>query len=343
MFGSSSRLRATASLALALGLATQTAFALKMTIGGGGDAREVDLGASYDLAANPATLAQTYIVPRGKPKNVGKIGIVSVCVGLVDGRSVAGSSGPFTVSNSSPFPGTVDAKRLADVASDFRAQLAADLRAAGFEVLEHEDLAARPTYQKLAAKMTTDSFEVVDSYEVGKGTWANNRVTVLSPGGRPAFKDCRNIAPGTTMSLVKAGYEKDMDGITMLSASVTLDFAKAKAAGGFFRGAKADLDYGQYISPGIDSTAFVFAGKTGGGTLWLKQAIVAGRNPFAEGEKGSKSTTAKMDNEYDPNSGYTRSTSQSTSLHADMDLWYTNATSHLKALSGMLAQSLKSP
>jgi hypothetical protein len=49
-----------------------------------------------------------------------------------------------------------------------------------------------------------------------------------------------------------------------------------------------------------------------------------------------------MQNEYDPNSSYTRTTSQSTALSADMDLWYSNASSHLKALSGMLAQSLKS-
>ncbi|MEQ1800814.1 MAG: hypothetical protein ABL989_02760 [Gammaproteobacteria bacterium] len=326
-------------LAMATGLATPASFGI--TIGGGGDAREVDLAATYDLAAAPATTAPTYIVARGTPKNVAKVAIVSFCVGIVDARSVGGSSGPYSASASSPFPGTLDPQRLGEVANGYREQLVADLRAAGIEVLEHEDLAARPTYQKLAAKMTTDGFETVDSYELGKGTWANNRVQVISPGARPALKDCRKLTPGTQMSFAKAMYEKDMDGITMLSANVTLDFAKAKAAGGFFRGAKADLEYGQYVAPGIDSTSFQFAGKSGGGTLWLKQAIVAAQNPFAEGGKGEKTTDVKMDNEYDPDSSSTRTTSQSTAVSADMDLWYSNAAGELKALSGMLAETLK--
>lgn len=326
-------------LAMAISLATPAAFAI--TIGGGGDAREVDLAKTYDLAANPATTAPTYIVARGKPKNVAKVAIVSLCVGVVDGRSVGGSSGPYSVSSSSPFPGTLDPRRLAEVATGYREQLVADLRAAGFEVLEHEDLAGRPAYQKLAAKMTTDGFEAVDSYELGKGTWANNRILVFSPGALPAFKDCRALTPGTQMGLAKAIYEKDLDGVTLLAANVTLDFAKAKAAGGFFRGAKADLDYGQYVAPGIDNTSFQFTGKSGGGTLWLKEAIVAAQNPFAEGETGEKTTDVKMDNEYDPESASTRTTSQSTALSADMDLWYANAAGELKALSGMLAETLK--
>jgi hypothetical protein len=330
---------ATTLLGIGMALATPAAFGI--TIGGGGDAREVDLAKAYDLAADPATTAPTYIVARGKPKNVAKVAIASFCVGVVDGRSVGGSSGPYSASASSPFPGTLDPQRLAEVASGFRDQFVADLRAAGIEVLEHEDLAARASYQKLAAKMTTDGFETVDSYELGKGTWANNRVQVLSPGARPVFKDCRKLTPGTQMSLAKAIYQSDLDGVTLLAANVTLDFAKAKAAGGFFRGAKADLDYGQYVAPGIDSTAFQFAGKSGGGTLWLKEAIVAAQNPFAEGEKGDKTTDVKMDNEYDPESASTRTTSQSTALSADMDMWYANASGELKALSGMVAETLK--
>lgn len=326
-------------LAMTMALAIPPAFGL--TIGGGGDAREVDLSKAYDLAADPTTTAPTYIVARGTPKNVAKVAIVSFCVGIVDGRSVGGDSGPYSASSASPFPGTLDPERLAEVASGFRDQFVADLRAAGIEVLAHEDLAARASYQKLAAKMTTDGFETVDSYELGKGTWANNRIQVISPGARPALKDCRKLTPGTQMSFAKAIYEKDLDGVTILSANVTLDFAKAKAAGGFFRGAKAELEYGQYVAPGIDNTSFQFAGKIGGGTLWLKEAIVAAQNPFAEGAKGEKTTDVKMDNEYDPESASTRTTSQSTALSADMDLWYANATGELKALSGMVAQTLK--
>jgi hypothetical protein len=321
-------------------LALASTAASGITIGGGGDPLEVDLGKGYDLSADPATTAPAYIVARGTPKNVTKVAIVSLCIGIVDARSVAGNSGPYTASTSSPFPGTLDPQRLAEVANGFRDQLVADLRAAGIEVLEDADLAARESYQKLASKMTTDGFEAVYSYQLGKGTWANNRVLVFSPGARPALKDCRQPTPGTQTSLAKAIYAKDMDGITMLSTNVTIDFAKASAAGGFFRGAKADLDYGQYVVPGVDNTYFQFISKSGG-TLWLKQAIVAAQNPFAEGAKGKKSTDVTIHNEYDPESGSTRTTSQSTALSADMDLWYANAAGELRALSGMLAHALK--
>lgn len=325
-------------LALTMGLAASGV--MGFTIGGGGDAREVDLAQTYDISADPKATAPTYIVARGTPKGVAKVAIVSFCVSIVDGRSVAGGSGPYTASAASPFPGTLDTQRLAEVANDYRSQFIADLRAAGIDVLDDEQLAALPSYQKLAEKMTSEGFQAVDSYEVGKGTWANNQVQVLLPGGRPVLKDCRKLNPGSTMSFVKSAYQQDMDGITMLSANMTLDFAKATAAGGFFRGAKADLDYGQYIVPGIDNTYFTFFNKVGGGTLWLKQAIVAAQNPFTEGEKGDRTTDVKLDNEYDPNSSSTRTTSQSTALSADMDLWYANSRSLLKALSGMLAQTL---
>ncbi len=330
---------AKAALALTMGLMAPAVFGI--TIGGGGDAREVDLASSYDFSADPASTAATYIVPRGVPKNVAKVAIVSLCVGIVDGHSVSGNSGPFTATAASAFPGTLDPQRLAEVLDGFRTQLVTDLRAAGIEVIEHDDLAARPSYQKLAAKMTTDTFETVDSYELGKGTWANNRVQVYSPGGRPVLKDCRAMTPGTSMNFARSAYQPDIDGATLLTANVTLDFAKAKAAGGFLRGAKADLDYGQYVAPGVGKTAFTFIGKNGGGTLWLKQAIVAGQNPFAEGDKSRKKTEVKFDNEYDLNSARTATTSQSTALSADMDLWYSNAASQLKALSGMLAHTLK--
>lgn len=335
----SNRWLATTVLATTMGLMTPGAFAI--TIGGGGDAREVDLAQTYDFSAAAAATAPTYIVARGTPKGVAKVGIASFCLSVVDGRSVSGSSGPYTASAASAFPGTLDPQQLAAVASDYRNEFVAALRAAGIEVLEHEALAALPSYQKLAEKMTSDSFRVDDSYELGKGTWANNQVQVVSAGSQPILKDCRKLNLGSAMSFGKAPYQKDLDGITLLVANVTLDFAKAKAAGGFFRGAKADLDYGQYIVPGIDHTTFAFFNKVSGGNLWLKQAIVAAQNPFAEGAKGDKTTETKMDNEYDIESASTRTTSQATAVSADMDLWYANSRSLLKALSGMLAETLK--
>ncbi len=118
--------------------------------------------------------------------------------------------------------------------------------------------------------------------------------------------------------------------VTLLVENGTLDHAKAKA----------DLDYGQYIAPGDERTSFTYIGKNGG-TRWLRQAIVAGQNPFAGGAKGERRTDVKMDNEYKPDSGYTRTSSQATTISSDMELWYSNAANDLKALSGMLAHAQK--
>lgn len=331
------------ALALAGGLAATTALAIKITIGGGGDARDVDLKAAYDFNADPASTAATYIVPRGTPKNVQKVAIASLCVSVANARSVTGDSGPFTASASTPFPGTLDSARLAEVLDGFRKQLVADLRAGGITVLEPGELAALPTFQKLAAKMTTDPFEIVDSGEIGKGTWSKTRMQVVSAGGQPMLKDCRALTPGTMMTIMRAVYEKDLDGIMLLSGAVTLDFAKAKAAGGFFRGAKADFEYGQYVVPGVEQTAFAFLGKSGGGTLWLKQAIVSGENPFATGDTTRTKMETKLNNEYDINSGTTTTSGSKTTLGANMDLWYSNSANSLKALSGMLVHALKNP
>lgn len=245
------------ALALAGGLAATSALAIKITIGGGGDARDVDLKAAYDFTADPATTAATYIVPRGTPKNVQKVAIASLCVSVADARSVTGDSGPFTASASTPFPGTLDSARLAEVLDGFRKQLVADLRAGGITVLEPGELAALPSFQKLAAK--------------------------------------------------------------------------------------ADFDFGQYVAPGVEQTSFTFSGKNGGGTLWLKQAIVAGDNPFVTGDTTRKKTETKLNNEYDIDSGTTTTSGSKTMIGANMDLWYSNSANSLKALSGMLVHALKNP
>lgn len=334
---------ARAALVLAACLAATPALAVKITIGGGGDAREVDLAKGYDFSADPAATAATYIVPRGTPKNVQKVAIASLCVAVADARSVSGDSGPFTATASTPFPGTLDPARLAQILDGFRNQLVADLRAAGIAVLEPGELAALPSFQKLAARSTTDPFEVVDRGELGKGTWSKTRMQVLSAGGQPMLKDCRALTPATMMTMMRTVYEKDMDGIMLLTGTVTLDFAKAKAAGGFFRGAKADFDFGQYIAPGVEQTSFTFSGKSGGGTLWLKQAIVAGDNPFSTGDTTRTKMETKLNNEYDINSGTTTTSGSKTMIGANMDLWYSNAASSFKALSGMLVHALKNP
>ena len=316
--------------------------AYAITIGGGGDAREVDLSQTFDLSADRASSAKTYIVARGTPKGIKRVAIASFCVGAVYGKGVSGSSSGGTLSFSksavSGFPGGLPAGELALAAEAMRQQLEASFTAAGIEVVPYEQLSAMPSFQKFAQRMVTEPQLVDENLDLGKGKDGKQLLVVFSPGQRPFLKDCRNQNPGTLMAKAKLAFEKEMAGINLVSAVVTMDFAKPLAGGGFFSGAKADLKYGQFIAPGVTSNGLEFTGTgTGGGTLWLKQAIVAAQNPFTEGGKGE----VKRKGEYDWLRGTsTTTTTQSTTIDADHDLWATNANSHMKALAEMYVAAL---
>jgi hypothetical protein len=320
-----------------------SAAASAITIGGGGDARPIDLGQTFDLAAAPATAAKTYIVSTGRAKDVRKVAILSYCVGVVYGKGVSGSSsgGTFSLTKTAVagFPGGVPSGVALAAADAMYDQFEADLRAAGIEVVPYEQLAAMPSFQKLAGKMATAPIDVEEDLDLGKGKGGTNLLVVFSPKQRPFLKDCRQESPSTMTSKVKLGYEQDMEGITLASVKVTLDFAKPLAGGGFFQGAKADLQYGEYVVPGANDTGVQFMNKGGFGSYWLKQAIVPAENPFKVGGSGS----IQRSGDYNPVSErYTTVTTQSTTVDADHVLWGSNAESHLKALSHMFVAALQS-
>jgi len=328
-----------ATFALGL-LASTTAFPI--TLGGGGDAKPVDLSQTFDLSASPAAAAATYIVANGKPKNVTKVGIGSFCVAVVYGKGVSGSSSGaslgFNKTALAGFPGGVPTGRLVAAADAMYDQFEADLKAAGIEVVPYEQLAAIPSFQKFASKLATAPVEEEQKLDLGKGKSGANLLLVFSPKGRPFLKDCRQEAPGTMTSKVKLAYDKDMAGITLATVAVTLDFAQPIAGGGFLQGAKADLQYGEYLPAGKTENAVQFTNNSGFGTLWLKQAIVPAANPFHEGGTGA----VKRSGEYDVLSGRTTTTTeQTTTIDADHELWGTNAESHMKALSSMYVAALK--
>jgi hypothetical protein len=216
-----------ATFALGL-LASTTAFPI--TLGGGGDAKPVDLSQTFDLSASPAAAAATYIVANGKPKNVTKVGIGSFCVAVVYGKGVSGSSSGaslgFNKTALAGFPGGVPSGRLVAAADAMYDQFEADLKAAGIEVVPYEQLAAIPSFQKFASKLATAPVEEEQELDLGKGKSGANLLLVFSPKGRPFLKDCRQEAPGTMTSKVKLAYDKDMAGITLATVAVTLDFAK---------------------------------------------------------------------------------------------------------------------
>lgn len=325
----------------ALGLLASTA-ALPITIGGGGDPKPVDLSQTFDLSASPAAAAATYIVANGKPKNVTKVGIASFCVAVVYGKGVSGSSSGatlgFTKTALAGFPGGVPTGRVLAAADAMYDQFEADLKAAGIEVVPYEQLAAIPAFQKFASKMVTGAELAKQDLDLGKGKSGTNLLLLVSPKSRPFLKDCRQESPGTMTSKVKLAYDKDMAGITLATVAVMIDFAKPIAGGGFFQGAKADLDFGQFLPASRTDNTATFINNTGTVTYWLKQSIVAADNPFRVGGTGA----VKRSGEYNELSGEsTTTTEQQTTIDADHELWGTNAESHMKALGAMYVASLK--
>jgi hypothetical protein len=256
---------------------------------------------------------------------------------------VSGSSGGLSISFSktatSGFPGGIPTSRLVAAAESMLAQLESDLTAAGIEVVPYADLAARPSFQKFATKLVTEPQVIEEDLDLGKGKAGKNLLVLFNPRNQPFLKDCRLEQPSTMTSKVRLGYEKDMEGITLASVKVTLDFAKPLAGGGFLSGAKADLQYGQFLSPGPNDNGIQFMNKGGFGSYWLKQAIVPAQNPFREGGKGE----VKRSGEYDLWSGRTTTTvTQATTIDADHELWGANAENHLKALADLYVAALKS-
>jgi hypothetical protein len=316
-----------------------------ITLGGGGDPVPVDLSKTFDVAADPATAAKTFIVARGQPKNVTRLGIASFCVGVVVGRSAQGSSSGASALFSSKvvagLPGGVPVAGLLAAADAAYDRFEADLKAAGIEVVPYEELAAKPSFQKFASKLATEPVQVQEDEEYAKNKSGMKQVVVFSPKKRPFLKDCRNLAPGTIGTMVRLGFEQDLRGTALASVNLTIDFATAVAPGGLFGGSKVDLQYGQYLSPGISNASLAVWNGGAPGTLWLKQAIVPAQNPFKEGGKGEVKRETKIDNEYDPFSSYTRSTTQSTTVDADQELWSRNVDAHAKALMAMFAAALQ--
>jgi hypothetical protein len=327
--------------ALALGLFVATS-AWPITLGGGGDPIPVDFSQTYDLTAAPATAAATYLVENGKAKNVTKVAIASFCVGLVYGKGVSGNSSggsySFTQTQTAVFPGGIPTGRLLTVADTMYDQFEADLKAAGFEVVPHEQLAAMPAFQKFAGKMVTDAQLVKENIDLGKGKSAANLVLVTSPKQLPFLKDCRAETPGTLMAKVKLPYEKDLAGITLITVVVTLDFGKPVAGGGFWQGAKADLQYGEYLPSSRTANVVSVFNNGSGATYWLKQSLVPAENPFKEGGTGA----VKRSGEYNDLSGEsTRTTETEIKVDADHDLWFRNAEALTKSLSAMYVAKLK--
>lgn len=305
--------------------------AFAITLGGGGDARALDLSQKFDLTADPAAAAATYVATQadGKLKGIRRIAIANVCVQFVNGKSASGGASGASItyirSSEGNIPGGLDPARMQAIADSYLETLESDLKAAGYEIVPYEELAANPQFQKLAARYQQGLMLEQRAVEGGRGGLASESFVSVSPKQRPFARECASINPATTGTFVGIAYKLDAE---ILTASAVIDLGQAKAGGGFLGRAKADIEFAQFVRAG--ESQYQFVGKTGpGARIWLKQSIVPAQNPFQPGEKSATERSGS----YDAASGRTTtSESSSQAIGFDEDLYYRNAQQHLGAM-----------
>lgn len=311
-----------------------------VTLGSGGDPRPVDLSQTFDLQSDRAAAAQTYVVTAGPGKfaKMKRVAILNFCSQFMYSKKALGvSSGASTVYSKTSEGGIpLDLARMQAVADGLYDQVESGLRAAGLEVVPYETLAADPAFQKFSRGYVTEPQEMDVGGKTDSNSVVEGRAVVISAKGRPFSTDCRMQVPSTTGARVQLSYQ--LKDIYLLSVNTLVDFAVART-NGKWSGAKADLDYAQFVVPGATQYHFTGIMQPLYLNLWLKQAIVATGNPFAVGaaEKTGSSRDTSLDG-----SQSTTTTTSAADVGYDANLYYANAASHLAALNEMFLAVLKS-
>jgi hypothetical protein len=326
-----------APLVAAIGCMSPTA---ALTLGGGGDARKVDLSQTYDLAADPATAAQTYVTTAGSGKfqKMKRVGILNFCTQFMYSKSALGASSGASMTYTQTSEGGIplDLAKMTAVADGLYDQLVASLEAAGLEVVPYETIAAAPAFQKYAKNFVTGPHEVEVGGKEDRSTSTSGSAVVISAKGRPFSLDCRVQNPSQTGDRIQMSYQ--LKDVYLLSVNTLVDFADAKAKGGFWSGAKADLAYGEFIVPGATQYHFTGIMQPMYVNVWLKQAVVAAQSPFTVGDM--QRTGVERESSID--GGRTSTTEKSSADVAfDSGLYYSNAAGCLKAVNDMFIAVLK--
>lgn len=116
------------------------------------------------------------------------------------------------------------------VADGLRDRIEADMKAAGIEIVPHEELAANDLYARFTAKYDTGIRVGYRKLEVGKGGSAGETVVYVSPRGRPFAPDCGTISPQSTDTFVRASYPLNAEFLTL---SAVTDAVKSKTTEDF--------------------------------------------------------------------------------------------------------------
>jgi hypothetical protein len=313
-----------------------------ITLGSGGDAKVVDMGQTFDPAADRHAAAQAYVVTAGPGKfeKMRKVAILNFCTQFVYSKSARGTSSGASVFYKHGADGGIDLDlaRMTQVSNDLYDQLEAGLRAAGLELVPYETLAANPAYQKFARDFVTEPQDVEAAEASDRNSHAYGRAVVISAKGRPFSTDCRAQVPARTGARVQLAHQ--LKDVHLLSVNTVVDFGAARTNSGLMKSAKADIEYGQFIVPGETQYHFTGLPQPLFLNVWLKQAVVPAQSPFIVGESQQTGTT-KEKVETAAETTTTRTTFSEREVDFNADLYYQNAASHLQAVNEMFLDVLK--
>jgi hypothetical protein len=317
-----------------------------VTLGGGGDVRPLDASQTFDFASDPATMAGTYLATQaeGKLKGVKRVAITNFCVQFVYGKEAQASSAGYWAEYSQTatgaIPGGLSAEKMQALADAYLDRIEADLRAAGIEIVPHEELAANDLYRKFTAKYDTGIRTAVRETPAAKGGSVGEAVAYVSPRGRPFAPDCGTISPASTSTFVRMSYPLNAE---FLTGSAVIDLGQASAGGKFFEQAKADMKLLEYLRAG--ESQYQFVGKMGpGARLWLKQSIVPQQTPFIVGEAQTGEMTKTTESSAAGTEvTTTRSTETTRTVQFDEALYYENAARMLEAMHRIFMTKITPP
>lgn len=307
-----------------------------LTLGGGGDARPLDRTQKFDLTAPAAAQADTYVATQaeGKLRGIKRIAITNMCVQFINDKqawgNASGGTRVYTQTANAGVP--LNLVKMQAVADAWLEQMEADLKAAGYELLPYEQLAANDLFKNFASKYDIGIREGSREGNNNQKGVTGESIVYVSPKGRPFATDCGTISPASTGTFVRMSYPLDAE---FLTVSGVVDMGEANASGGLLRGARASVDYAQHIRAG--NSQFQFVGKMGpGARVWLKQSIVPQRDPFTLGA----ATTRHSGSANDLTGSITLTDATTRQVTFDEALYYDNALKHLVAMHRMFIQKM---
>lgn len=309
------------------------------TLGGGGDPRALDPAQKFDLNADPAAQAATYVATQaeGKLKGIKRVAITNMCVKFIYSKEASGEmrGGTRTYTNEArgALSDSLDPEMMLAVANVWLERIEADFRAAGIELVPYETLAANDLFQKFSAKYE-EGVRIGESKDTNNSKGQTSETVIyVSPELRPFATDCGTISPASTGTFVRMAYPLDAEFLTI---SGVVDLGISKASGGLLRGAKAEIDFLQHIRAG--DTQFQFIGKSGpGARIWLKQSVIPQQDPF---RPTGEVTTDHSGSGNLLGTSTTLTTTKSEKVEFDEALYFDNALKHLTAVHRMFLQKI---